>query len=115
MTRGSITAGHARALLMLMNPSDQQLLLRRMEESGISVREAEDMAASLNKGKKGVVKAGRAGTAAALNVPELREIEQKLIEKLGTKVEVHGTTAKGRIEISYFSAEDLERLLDTLA
>jgi len=115
LSRGSITAGHARALLMLMNPSDQQLLLRRMVESGISVREAEDMAASLNKGKKGVVKTGRAGTAAALNVPELREIEQKLIEKLGTKVEVHGTTAKGRIEISYFSAEDLERLLDTLA
>ena len=116
LTRGSITAGHARALLMLVNPSDQQLLLRRVVESGISVREAEDMAASLNRGNKGTVKTGREGTAAAaLKVPELREIEQKLIEKLGTKVEVRGTTAKGRIEISYFSAEDLERLLDTLA
>jgi ParB family chromosome partitioning protein len=115
LTRGSITSGHARALLMLVNPSDQQLLLRRVVESGISVREAEDMAASLNKGKKGAGKTGRAGTAAAARkVPELQEIEQKLIEKLGTKVEVHGTTAKGRIEISYFSAEDLERLLETL-
>jgi hypothetical protein len=74
------------------------------------------MAASLNKGKKGAGKTGRAGTAAAARkVPELQEIEQKLIEKLGTKVEVHGTTAKGRIEISYFSAEDLERLLETRA
>lgn len=116
LTRGSITSGHARALLMLLNPSDQQLLLRRVVESGISVREAEDMAASLNKGKRGAVKAGRAGTAAATRkVPELHEIEQRLIEKLGTKVEVRGTAAKGRIEISYFSAEDLERLLETLA
>jgi ParB family chromosome partitioning protein len=116
LTRGSITAGHARALLMLVNPSDQQILLRRVVESGISVREAEDMAASLNKGKRGAGKTGRAGTsAAARKVPELHEIEQKLIEKLGTKVEVRGTTAKGRIEISYFSAEDLERLLETLA
>jgi ParB family chromosome partitioning protein len=116
LTRGSITSGHARALLMLLNPSDQQLLLRRVVESGISVREAEDMAASLNKGKRGAAKAGRAGTAAATRkVPELHDIEQKLIEKLGTKVEVRGTTEKGRIEISYFSAEDLERLLETLA
>jgi len=116
LTHGSITAGHARALLMLVNPSDQQLLLRRVVESGISVREAEDMAASLNKGRKGTSKTGRVGTAvAARKVPELQEIEQKLIEKLGTKVEVRGTTAKGRIEISYFSAEDLERLLESLA
>jgi len=70
----------------------------------------------LNKGKRGAVKTGRTGTAAAIRkVPELQEIEQKLIEKLGTKVEVRGTTAKGRIEISYFSSEDLERLLETLA
>ena len=116
LTRGTITPGHARALLMLVNPSDQQVLLRRVVEAGISVREAEDMAASLNKGKKGAPKSGRTGTAAATRkVPELQEIEQKLIEKLGTKVEVLGTTAKGRIEISYFSAEDLERLLETLA
>ncbi len=116
LTRGSITAGHARALLTLLNPSDQQLLLRRVVELGISVREAENMAASLNKGRKGAGKTDRAGTAAASRkVPELLELEQKLIEKLGTKVEVRGTTAKGRIEISYFSAEDLERLLETLA
>ena len=56
LARGTITAGHARALLMLVNPADQQVLLRRVVEAGISVREAEDMAASLNKGKKGAPK-----------------------------------------------------------
>ena len=70
----------------------------------------------VQQGQGRTLKSGRAGTASATRkVPELQEIEQKLIEKLGTKVEVRGTTAKGRIEISYFSAEDLERLLETLA
>jgi len=80
------------------------------------VREAEAMAGSLNKGKKGAGKTA-SGTreSSARREPELREIEQKLIEKLGTKVEVRGTGRKGRIEISYFSSDDLERLLEILA
>jgi ParB family chromosome partitioning protein len=46
--------------------------------------------------------------------PELRELEQKLIEKLGTKVEIRGTARKGRVEIAYYSADDLDRLLELL-
>jgi ParB family chromosome partitioning protein len=116
LAKGSISAGHARALLMLVNPSDQQVLLKRIVEAGISVREAESMAAALNKGKKGTVRPGRGGGAAvSRREPEARDIEQRLIEKLGTKVELKGSVKKGRIEISYFSAEDLERLLDLLA
>jgi len=114
--KGSITAGHARALLTLVNPSDQHLLLRRIVEAGISVREAESMAAELNKGKKGTARPGRSGeTGAARREPEIRDIEQRLIEKLGTKVELRGSSKKGRIEISYFSSDDLERLLDLLS
>ncbi|HTO21294.1 MAG TPA: ParB/RepB/Spo0J family partition protein [Spirochaetia bacterium] len=118
LAKGSITAGHARALLMLVNPADQRLLLGRMVDAGISVREAESMAGSLNKGKKGSARPARSGvaeTGSARREPEIREIEQRLIEKLGTKVEVKGSARKGRIEISYFSSEDLERLLDLLA
>ena len=116
LSQGGISAGHARALLALVNPSDQKVLLRRILEHGISVREAEAMAGSLNKGKKGAGKttSGNRETSARRE-PELREIEQKLIEKLGTKVEVRGTGRKGRIEISYFSSDDLERLLEILA
>ena len=115
--KGSITAGHARALLMLVNPTDQHLLLRRIVDDGISVREAESMAGALNKGKKGASKPGRGGSDAGgvRREPEIREVEQRLIEKLGTKVELRGTVKKGRIEISYFSSEDLERLLELLS
>jgi ParB family transcriptional regulator, chromosome partitioning protein len=116
LEKGSISAGHARALLMLVNPADQHLLLRRIVEAGISVREAESMAAALNKGKKGTARPGRSADAGATRrEPEIRDIEQRLIEKLGTKVELRGSSKKGRIEISYFSSDDLERLLDLLS
>ncbi|MGA2975314.1 MAG: ParB/RepB/Spo0J family partition protein [Spirochaetia bacterium] len=115
LAAGAITPGHARALLMLMNPSDQHVVLRRIIDKDISVREAEDMASSLNKGKKARAGSGRGSREGfSQREPELREIEQKLIEKLGTKVEVKGTGKKGRIEISYFSSDDLERLLEII-
>jgi ParB family transcriptional regulator, chromosome partitioning protein len=115
LSSGAINAGHARALLMLVNPSDQQVLLRRMLESGISVREAEQMASSMNAGKKGAGKSGQGARAVSMRGdPELRSIEQRLIEKLGTKVALLGSGKKGRIEISFFSSEDLERLLALL-
>ena len=47
-------------------------------------------------------------------VPELDEIKQKLIDLLGTKVEIRGSLKQGKIEISYFSADDLERLYEIL-
>ena len=46
--------------------------------------------------------------------PELREIEQRLLESLGTKVQLKGSISSGRIEVSYFSQDELDRLLDLL-
>ena len=115
VSRGAISSGHARALLMLVNPSDQELLLRRIMEKGISVRDAEEAAALLNRGKKGVNKNARDRETPGRREPEIHDIEQRLIEKLGTKVTVRGTGKKGKIEISYFSSDDLERILHILS
>jgi ParB family chromosome partitioning protein len=112
LDEGTITPGHARALLMLVNVSDQQILLRRVIEKGLSVREAEEMAGALNGGKKGEQVSGRtAQSSRQRSEPDVRDLERRLIEKLGTKVEVKGTSRKGKISISYFSADDLERIL----
>jgi ParB family chromosome partitioning protein len=116
LSSGAINAGHARALLMVVNPADQQVLLRRIVENGVSVRDAEKMAAALNAGTKGAGKSGKSGRVTPpRGEPELRSVEQKLIEKLGTRVEIRGSGKKGRIEISYFSTDDLERLLELLS
>jgi ParB family chromosome partitioning protein len=116
LDKGEMSAGHARAVLMAVNPSDQTLLFKRIVERGISVREAEQMAADLNRGKKGAHKADGKGARGSMAdaEPELRGIRETLIEKLGTKVEIKGSSEKGRIEISYFSSDDLERVLAIL-
>jgi len=115
LSRGEMSPGHARAILMLVNPADQQLLFRRIVDRGISVREAEETAAGLNRGKKAARKtAAGEKPSQGRKEPEIRAIEEKLIEKLGTKVEIKGTGKKGRIEIAYYSTDDLERLLELL-
>ncbi|MBE3130204.1 MAG: ParB/RepB/Spo0J family partition protein [Spirochaetes bacterium] len=115
IARGEMSPGHARAILMLVNPADQQLLFRRIVDRGISVREAEEAAAGLNRGKKSAQKAGAGEKPSrGRKEPEIRAIEEKLIEKLGTKVEIKGTGKKGRIEIAYYSIDDLDRLLELL-
>ncbi len=114
LEKGALSPGHARAILSLVNPADQQLLFRRIVEKGISVREAEELATAFSAGKRQAGKSRRAQAASSRKDPEVREIEQKLIEKLGTKVDLKGNGRKGRIEISYYSVEDLERLVDLI-
>jgi ParB family transcriptional regulator, chromosome partitioning protein len=113
--RADMSPGHARAILAVVNPADQQVLFRRIVERGLSVREAEEAASAMNRGRKTGRAAGAPGKPGReAKAPEIREIEQKLIEKLGTKVEIRGTARKGRVEIAYYSADDLDRLLELL-
>ncbi len=116
LDKGEMTAGHARAVLMVVNPADQTVLFTRITEQGISVREAEQMAAELNRGKKGAHKGGGKAPRGARTAsePELRGIQEALIEKLGTKVEIRGSAQKGLIEISYYSSDDLDRVIQIL-
>jgi ParB family chromosome partitioning protein len=83
-------------------------------DEGLSVREAEQTAAGMNRGKKPPAGGSRRRSQQGRKEPEIREIEERLIERLGTKIEIRGTKDKGRIEISYFSAEDLQRVTDLL-
>ncbi len=112
---GTVSPGHARALLMLVNVADQQVLLHRIVDKGISVREAEDTAGALNRGRKGAHTEGRETSSLNRRAgPDIRALEERLIEKLGTKVEVRGSASRGKIQISYFSSDDLERILQIL-
>jgi ParB family chromosome partitioning protein len=114
LDKGEMSPGHARAVLAVVSPADQQLLFRRIVDEGLSVREAEQIAAGMNRGKKPPAGGSRRRSQQGRKEPEIREIEERLIERLGTKIEIRGTKDKGRIEISYFSAEDLQRVTDLL-
>lgn len=119
LSTGQISPGHARAILSIMNPADQRILFGRIVGKGLSVREAERMAAELNGGSR----AGKEGTASggkkksddeSVRNIEVRTIEQRFIDALGTKVTVKGSLDRGTIEVAYFSRDDLDRLYELI-
>ena len=77
------------------------------------MREAEANASKLSEAKSGKEKEDLTFSDIK-KAPELLEIEQKLIDALGTKVKISGNAQKGRIEISFFSMDDLDRLIEVL-
>ncbi|HNY20667.1 MAG TPA: ParB/RepB/Spo0J family partition protein [Treponemataceae bacterium] len=123
LSSGQITPGHARAILSVLNPSDQRILFGRILGNALSVRETERMAADLNGGSRAgstapqaAAKAKKAGAGDAEGARDVavRGMEQKFIDTLGTKVAVKGNLDKGTIEISYYSRDDLERIFDLI-
>ncbi|ULQ60901.1 ParB/RepB/Spo0J family partition protein [Brucepastera parasyntrophica] len=113
LSSGVITPGHARALLSVLNPSDQRVLFGRITDNGLSVRDTERMAAELNKGARSGKKSESA-SAKPGKAQEIRDIEQKFIDTLGTKVSVKGTLDHGFVEIAYFSRDDLDRIYEII-
>ncbi|MGP1577053.1 MAG: ParB/RepB/Spo0J family partition protein [Treponema sp.] len=113
---GTISAGHARTLLSLVNPADQIVLFRRITEQNLSVREAEVQAAQLKQGNRSENQEAQAPQQQRLSDEALavKDIEQQFIDALGTKVAVKGTLEKGTIHISYFSRADLDALYEKL-
>lgn len=113
LVNGQISAGHARAILSVINPSDQRILFARIIGGNLSVRAAEEYATELNNGNKVVAK--KATEKNTVNKdPDLADLEQQFIDKLGTKVSIKGNLQKGSIVIEYFSSDDLDRLYNLI-
>ena len=101
--KGEISAGHARALLAADSHATQTKLARLVLEKGLSVRQAEEMVSHRDGDaahKKG----------APPPDPNTRAAVLELERALGTRVKILGNAKRGRIEISYFSPEDLDRI-----
>jgi ParB family chromosome partitioning protein len=111
LERGALTAGHGRAILSVNAEADQERLLEEILQRGLSVRETEQRAAALNAAP---AKTAKPKPAPPGRDPELNAMEDRFREKLGTKVAISGDMRKGCISIEYYSADDLDRLLDLL-
>jgi len=114
LDRGELTAGHARALLSVSRPEAREGLFARIVAEKLSVRQAEDAAAALNNPGSSAPKAAKPAPVVRRQLPELADLEQQFIERLGTKVQIKGDGTKGRIEIAYYSGDDLSRVYDIL-
>lgn len=104
---GSISAGHARALLQMNDEKKMIALAEKIEKEGLSVRETEAIAS----GRK---KTGRKrGRHMEKNADVLR-VEEDLKAALGTKVSLKFSGKKGKIEIECYSKEEMDRIVDLL-
>ena len=105
LANGELSMGHAKALLSLERVRDQIQAAAVIVKKGLSVREAEALANRLKnpaKGKK------------TRQSHELKALEEKLKKALGTKVIIAAKTKGGRIVIEYYTAEDLDRILEKI-
>ncbi|MBT9537341.1 MAG: ParB/RepB/Spo0J family partition protein, partial [Nitrospirae bacterium] len=107
---GSLSMGHARAILSIEGRANQTDAARKVMKKGLSVRETETLAKSIAlPGTK------KSKTHKGHKDPQIASLEDKLIKSLGTKVRIHHKGKKGgRIEIEYYSLDELDRLLDIL-
>ncbi len=103
---GKITEGHAKTILSLDNPEKQRALYELILKSNLTVRQAED------KTKEVSVKSYHRSTSVD---PELKRVEEELVNLLGTKVKVSKSGEGGKILIEYYSHEDLESLIEKIS
>lgn len=107
LLRDRISRGHAIALLGLDNATEQMRLCRRIIRQKLSVRETEALA-------KRTLTPGHVRKHMTRTSPEIVALEEKLQRFLGTRVTLKKHKAGGRIEVHFYSDEDLDRILDLL-
>lgn len=106
---GVITEGHGRTLLGITDNEMQYKISQKIIDESLSVRETERLIKNLSNAKNTVDK------KQSNESPYYNEIKLKLQDLLGTKVNINQKkNNKGKIEIEYYSADDLQRILDIL-
>jgi ParB family chromosome partitioning protein len=106
IANGELSEGHARAILSLSSEKEQITLSRHIIKDGLSVRKTEELVyGRKEKSKKGRLKGTRS---------KFLDIENSLKQFFGTKVNVVQRKKKGKIEIEFYSDEDLSRILELL-
>lgn len=105
-----LTAGHARALLSIQDSKERLKLANMISKEALSVRQTEQLVKKLvderSKAKKHKPK--------EIN-PVIIDVTERLQRTLGTRVKIKGNEKRGKIEIEFYSSEELERILEIIA
>jgi ParB family chromosome partitioning protein len=109
LSNGQISMGHGRALLGLKKKAKMQLVVQKTIDDGLNVRQLERLIQDINMN----VSRGTKKKTIENNV-FIKEKESSLRDRLGTSVTIKKTKRKGKIEIEFFSQDDLERILEIL-
>ena len=106
---GKISAAHGRTLLGIQDPRKQLILAERIEKEGLSVRTVEEIAKKLKGEQKEEKKKEKKVKSA-----EILAVESDLRNVIGTKVSIVQGKKSGKIELEYYSIDELNRLIDLL-
>ena len=107
LANGRLATGHARALLGLLTPEHQRQMCRRIVEENLSVRQVEAIVNRSNAHKR------KPKNARHLK-PEIVDLENRLSQHFGAQVKIYPRKdqKQGRVEIHYYSLDDLDRILE---
>lgn len=108
LEEGKITVGHARAVLGVEDPRQIINIYRTVTHRGLSVRQVEALVR-----RKLRVKSKRKPVPTRTS-PEITDIEDRLMRKLGTRVKIVNHGGHGKIEIEYYSDDDLGRIIEAV-
>ncbi|WP_327679040.1 ParB/RepB/Spo0J family partition protein [Kitasatospora sp. NBC_00458] len=116
---GTLTAGHARALLGVADAERQEELAKRIIAEGLSVRTTEELVVLMG-GEESKAKRSAGPKAGRLLSPAFNDLASRLSDRFDTRVKVEvsqrgGKLGKGKVVLEFGSVEDLNRILDSLA
>lgn len=106
ISKGSISAGHAKAILSIPTENDRLRVANLVVAKGFSVRETEKLVSKRVSGRSGKKEAKRDGA--------IEEIAGRMQQALGTRVKIFHGTKCGAIHIEYYSVDDLNRIVDII-
>jgi ParB family transcriptional regulator, chromosome partitioning protein len=111
---GRLSVGHAKVILGISDEKKLKLVAERIIKEGLNVRQTEGLVAKLQS--RGSPKSGLKpeSLAAPGSDPHVADLEDRLREKFGTRVQLRYAQGKGALEISFFSDDELERILQIL-
>ena len=107
MAEGKLSAAHGRTLVTVEDEAVRKSICEKIIEEGLSVRAVEKLVSEMGKEKK-------RRPASRVKNPDAARVEAELKDVLGTRVTISQTGKKGKIEIEYFSRDELERLIELL-
>jgi ParB family chromosome partitioning protein len=110
LAAGTLSAGHARALLGLANPDEMERLANKIINEGLSVRATEELIALGSAGTKVSTKKTKPRSAG-----KYQELVEKLEDALDTRVHIQSGKSGGKIVIEYADGQDLQRIVGAIS
>jgi ParB family chromosome partitioning protein len=109
VSQDKLTAGHARALLSIQGNKERLNLAKKISAEALSVRQTEQIVKKISDERK----QKKIQRPKEIN-PVMLDITEKLQRTLGTRVRIKGNEKRGKIEIEFYSGDELERILETI-